>query len=994
MTTPSKAAGSSSVVGKQALTALARFFVFYSFFCLLPLGIAGYLAHYSFSFAEEYRHQQTQERLQADLLALLSELEPSFSFYKRFAGFRDRLYASPVTPDRLIRLTRLAEKKWGIPFEPYVFDDQGELITPAQIPLKARRLFQKIWAVLRSITLPLNITLKEYLKRAQENTVRYEKAQREFDTLRKTVKGVLGNDFRVTQLMKHRDYIWSGGLGGRKIHLFWANQPDSPLGGILLVSWETPDLVQRLNYLTRANKARDLSLLVKAPNGSVYSFFQKLPPETQNEVMTLMQTKGETLVKHQDTLWKSAQTGDFSLLIGRRVKITDLRLQKTSATIMVVTFALGGLLLQLFWVVLGKELYLSLRVKFVVLFLFSVAIPMMGLGFLAFKSLRESHRLEVAEATKFCKDVLADLDTRFFEEQNRFRNLCRKAWQMVEKTTSPQLGFPDVARWAHTLLEKRELERLELWDLQGKMLLRVGAEEKDKNVKPIWDSFSRTCMEKHLGDRLLLKNGSTTVPGETGLDLQMKMVLESPDFGFPYILENPDMVHVNTFAGKTGLFWYDVFRGDQFPAAFLLMGQNMEWAVEHFLEKALKRRWAFHSGALRVFAWRHQVPKWFPAGFAGNPTLMALVNQARVTRQVVSRKISWKNAPYLALAVPGTGIAGYSFLALYPEKVIQKTMKGLERSVLMGGLLALLVAVLTGMVLSETFLKPIGELFLGLQALREKKHTFRLPVLQKDELGDLAFAFNDMMGHLQEVNKGRQVQEKLFPRQMLQIGEYRVFGISKPASELGGDYFDYLGVQDRELHVLIGDVTGHGIPAALIMAMVKSVVKVLAEQKYSPAQILEMLNKVIYESMNRTLYMTLSAIAINTHTHEIELFHCGHLFPFKKDNSGNVFQVKSTINYPIGMKLNSPFISTKTTLEPGERLILYTDGLIESLPDPDHKGDNFIQFGKYLALRPELPLIEACKDILENHPSQLGGDPQPDDCTIILIERIQPHDPR
>lgn len=230
------------------------------------------------------------------------------------------------------------------------------------------------------------------------------------------------------------------------------------------------------------------------------------------------------------------------------------------------------------------------------------------------------------------------------------------------------------------------------------------------------------------------------------------------------------------------------------------------------------------------------------------------------------------------------------------------------------------------------------------------------------------------------------VQDQLLPAEELRFAEYAAFGISRSASALGGDYFDYFVIKDRYLLVLIGDATGHGVPAALAMAIGKATVLMGIENNLLPAELIEAMNKILFKALRRKLMMTAALLWIDTETHEFEYRNCGHPYPYLYTADGTIGQMSASGLF-LGTKASySPSQPLRGIMKRGEKILFYSDGLIESLP-VENSEDAYAVFNDYLRERPKLPAKEACRDIIDNHPFFKLGQPQPDDFTVLMIER-------
>ncbi len=253
---------------------------------------------------------------------------------------------------------------------------------------------------------------------------------------------------------------------------------------------------------------------------------------------------------------------------------------------------------------------------------------------------------------------------------------------------------------------------------------------------------------------------------------------------------------------------------------------------------------------------------------------------------------------------------------------------------------------------------------------------------------DHLFALQDMR---HEAQNAKEVQERLLPRNQLSCREYSVCGVSRSANELCGDYFDYYLVDERYLLVFIGDATGHGISAALAMSVAKSAMLSAVNLKFSPVQIIESINRVLFQAMQQKVLMTAALIWLDTETGEFSYHNCGHPYPYLLAADGTITQLSSAGTF-LGrkpeLKIKAPFGSF---LKSGERLVLYTDGIVESFPGSTDK-DGFELFRNYLSERPKQNLHDFCNEIVVSHPFFTSGHAQPDDFTVVVIERAAKND--
>ena len=247
---------------------------------------------------------------------------------------------------------------------------------------------------------------------------------------------------------------------------------------------------------------------------------------------------------------------------------------------------------------------------------------------------------------------------------------------------------------------------------------------------------------------------------------------------------------------------------------------------------------------------------------------------------------------------------------------------------------------------------------------------------------DHLFALQEMR---HEAQNAKEVQERLLPRNQLSCRGYSVCGVSRSANELCGDYFDYYLIDERYMLVFIGDATGHGISAALAMSVAKSAMLSAVNLKYSSVKIIESINLVLFQAMQQKVLMTAALLWLDTETGEFSYHNCGHPYPYLISADGKISQISSAgtfLGRKPDLKIKAPFAGV---LRSGERLVFYTDGIVESFPGSTDK-DGFDLFRDYLADRPKLNLNDFCNDIIASHPFFTTGFPQPDDFTVVTIE--------
>ncbi|MBF0544755.1 MAG: SpoIIE family protein phosphatase [Candidatus Riflebacteria bacterium] len=646
--------------------------------------------------------------------------------------------------------------------------------------------------------------------------------------------------------------------------------------------------------------------------------------------------------------------------------------------------------------------FISIRGKLIALFLLSSALPLGILAFTVIAYLGEREKSLTNDSQQHSEKVLRELDTKF-PLAGRVCEIGLK--ELVKRTdlSTPQ-GLEqfkiDIDKFA-TLY--RNKSGTILINRSGKMI-PVDSSWNDEVKKLLgtllYYVFTEYCINENaepikpmsLKKSAILSGIAGVDPEILAYDLLGKEGMMSPlevgpikYYAMYNLIRSPDgkPTHIMGICWKKSMM-YRLHLQRSLPFRPLEDGTELlAVRTDAFYQKKKDLK---PSDPRRVFRFRQIFP-----GIPNKPLGRKFIKFFRTflfSKRIAHRIMLYKNEPYIVTGFPGGFLENYILFALKPLSPIKSEIKYLKFQLIVFGFLSLGFTSLLGIFLSRKFLQPIQELTKGIDELRDRRFSYRIPQQDNDEFGVLANQFNKMAESLSEINMGREVQERLFPAQVLEYGNYKVFGYSKPASELGGDYFDYLRVGKNNLLVLTGDVTGHGIPAAIVMAMVKTIVVTSANSEATPVSILSSLNKILHSTVNlgwsKKLLMTLSSVWIDTSNDQINIYNCGHPFPYKRKVDGT-FEEIEIIGTILGIREKQVFTPVQVELQPSERLIFYTDGLAEPLGEEGVSGFNILK--SYLAGRPFLPLEEACKDILENHPLIASGQPLPDDFTVVIIER-------
>ncbi len=334
-----------------------------------------------------------------------------------------------------------------------------------------------------------------------------------------------------------------------------------------------------------------------------------------------------------------------------------------------------------------------------------------------------------------------------------------------------------------------------------------------------------------------------------------------------------------------------------------------------------------------------------------------------------------------------------------------------------------LIALIIGTRMTRTVTAAVAELYEATRHVNRADFSHRIPIRSNDQLSDLALSFNSMTTSIEklieeqkekqrlenELTIAQEVQAQLFPRQISQLESLEVHGFCRPARTVSGDYYDFLTASSQKLILAVGDISGKGISAALLMATIHSAVRAYSIESLpqirepiavgavsatgrvmatwpegtdvSPAALLSLLNHQLYESTPAEKYATLFLGVYDGHSHQLTYSNGGHLPPILISKSGSMRRLEAG-GTVVGLFDNMSYEEGSVEMHPGEIFVAYSDGITE--PEND-----FGEFGEQRLIdivreNRDLPLPQISQIVTTAVDDWIGDKEQPDDVTLVL----------
>jgi serine phosphatase RsbU (regulator of sigma subunit) len=241
-----------------------------------------------------------------------------------------------------------------------------------------------------------------------------------------------------------------------------------------------------------------------------------------------------------------------------------------------------------------------------------------------------------------------------------------------------------------------------------------------------------------------------------------------------------------------------------------------------------------------------------------------------------------------------------------------------------------------------------------------------------------------------ELNLARDMQLSMLPESNININDIEISAITVPASEVGGDYFDYFKISENKLGVFICDVAGHGVVSALLLSGIRSCMHLILEETSYPKEVFTKLNRMIRKTQTRNMFVTAIFALIDTAENTCTLYNAGHLPPYRiTDSSKEMYKIRKH-----GIILGALEDFGKTGKDPeikfdfnkNDKLIFYTDGLTEAM-NPLKTEYGFERLEEFLNMNFELPSKMLLDNLYAEIKSFTLDTEQKDDLTILIIGR-------
>ncbi|MBI3037870.1 SpoIIE family protein phosphatase [bacterium] len=574
----------------------------------------------------------------------------------------------------------------------------------------------------------------------------------------------------------------------------------------------------------------------------------------------------------------------------------------------------------------GSEMALSVRTKLVFSFLFLSGIPIIVMGISARNFLADHRQTLISYLHKEIEKKLSLFDFQFPRTISTLLDYPLKK-TFYSFICPPYASNSQILNQLTTLREKYYWDSMKLYGQDGKEVNVKSHLSPGLNTAAEFKAFDKVAFSilRNLNHNFQVNEVETK---ESSPSTNTQDPSSSNAWFLSYVTRNLGRLQDTEVGGSKTKFCLFPLQDKNGVSRFLLI---LIWSDKRMVREYISRYLPLFNSELEestLIAFnRVEEESSIPIRFLQTPFVKPFQEKFHFKGLGIQNLVSTTKGVALLTAIRCEKLAGYNLVAITSDRKIRAEIRALAIKFSAIGLSIALISIIVGILLARNFLDPVKNLTNGVESLRSRDFSKRIPVIDEDEFGNLSKTFNNMMEGLEDLEVARVVQESLFPENALKLGDWKIFGTSLSATQVGGDYFDFFQVGENRGAILVGDVSGHGVSAALVMAMAKAVIS-HPGTVFEPGKVLETLQSVFSATIKRVKMMTCLVGILDSKEQKFLASNAGQCFPFlvRKGKA----QFVEMPGLPLGGKKARIYETIEIQLEPDDCLVFYTDGIVEA----------------------------------------------------------------
>jgi serine phosphatase RsbU (regulator of sigma subunit) len=905
---------------------------------------------------DKHIQQSEMARLLADIAGLA---DPQQRFNRLFKELADIPFPSETFSRRLKQIIADAPDTFDI----YFFDTDGKCLVIDHLPRPPKFVAQKFMAAVKD----------------PEQAEKDEKWLVQFSGYKKAHVAIAGSVGTIVKIGRSDDRQW-GGIFPLK------SQKQKPAGDFVVFIRKSA--VKQDDFLFEAV----LDANVRFSRNFIFAWWDPLAPAKILPVSAGMATEtlsileklpfGQAVFEFQGRQgYRSFTESGISLLAMARYPLDPPALSVYVGFTIKIAAALAFIVL--LPVFLGITTFRpGLKVKITAILLFGAGSCMIALLFTGVIDRSDREKVLTSRYQVDNIDELKRIDEGLVFEYKRIERLLKSRIRRIEKLPEEEFGRESRLFWRNLTAFADRFKELVIVSSSTSLLFRPESED------PLPDCGDNSAAM--YGDMILQTyQGRYVAPDNEAQSHNLKDVIHNSSAAFSrnFILKGGRFENLS-LADNSVPTYIDFFLDLENQGRAILLAFLSKAGIQRNYLLEVSRLFDEKRGknqprlvALPVVAsinW----PAFPKRSSAENLVLKTLAAKAASSDLPVHQRATINGRSFLLSALKGKNLDGYILILARPYNVIGARIAGLNKSMQILAISVILLAVILAWLTSKLLLRPISKLRNVLSEITKGNFRVSLATETVAEFNQVAMSLNRTLESFHEMKVASNIQEHLWPEKGLKGQDWELEGACKTATELGGDHFDWFELPDGRILITIGDVTGHGIGAAMVQASIKVWIALKASNCEDSATLLDQINRLHCAYGAKRLPMAFWAAYYFPDTGKLDYASAGQTYPILVNTSGEIVALKQP-GIPLGIRAKNQYNKNEIFIDREQKLVLYTDGIVETA-DKNGKVIGFDGLEKIVSQLGALDshaLIEKLFDVANEWGEQI------DDRTVVVLSR-------
>ncbi|MBF0408264.1 MAG: SpoIIE family protein phosphatase [Candidatus Riflebacteria bacterium] len=616
----------------------------------------------------------------------------------------------------------------------------------------------------------------------------------------------------------------------------------------------------------------------------------------------------------------------------------------------------------------------NIRNKLIIVFLGAAGIPVIAIFGNLFSLISE--KKEIYEKQLFA-DVISYLnqfDNKFKHSLGTLEAKIAKDLNNLEKGTN-KLPENDLKRFAKTYV----VNNFQVFDRKGKLVFQEKVGHQISWGDSFWQGFEKSAIR--IMDEIEKNN---IIPGKR---IKFKDLIKDKQ----NISDNNIFLSlVGSTLGQTSFFEIDqvkillmtsiLWDSKNKPAFFLVFFWEKSQLEELYIQKNILQTWKAIPETKVWAVGKDSTKVVIPHKKNRSPELIEFISDLKSSGKTQTRIV--RNT--LFSGFPCKDLENFYLVGITSDRGIKKKLSSLFNNVFTTVILTLVFTVAIAVFLSLDLIKPVSRLRSGIENLKNRNFSFRLETSESDEWHDLLGTFNKIMDGMEELEVTKALSDCFFPNPDLHLQSWSIHGISIPTSQVGGDFFDYKIINPDKVFLLLGNASGQGISAGLVVAMTKALLS-HPLTPLDPKKTLNILNSVFLKVLRKKKTMRCLIALFDVKKEEIIFANAGQTFPLIIRNK-ETFEIEMP-GFPLGLKQESDFKEKAYSVFKNDLLVLYTEGIV-SCRDENDSYIGYKRFYTHLSELYDKDSVKTIEKILLWINKIVKNKSQQNDISLILCQRV------